>query len=496
MSKHSARLSGPTVTSDYTNRRAELPGSGAPQCGECSMLPAAPPKERRPPRRRSEYVAALGGLLAVVVLASYINNWLLYRSVRDEMDRLMGERLLSIATTLGRSLADRLPQLEEADATSLRSAAEGELRAVAAANDLDNITLVTRDGRVVVDLTGLAFGALHPLFAIQPEVQTVLISGLPQTTRLERVEVPGRGREFLKAGYAPIESRAGEITGVVAVEGGSAFFAVLPEMRRKVVTSALIGLALALVLGVAFFRSLRSLMRLEDSLRATAAMAAIGQIASVVAHEVKNPLAIIRSRAERVRAKIEGGRDSREVLEWFEAIPAEIDRLNEIVTSYLSLARPEQSAEGEAELGPVLEEIVRLLRADLAGRGISISLDLAKDAPAQVAMGARSLKQVVLNLVLNASQAIDAAGAIAVRTRPLGSGVALEVEDSGAGMTSREIARAYEPFYSTKATGSGLGLTLVQSLVHARGGRLDFDSAKGRGTVARVWLPVPKKEVS
>jgi signal transduction histidine kinase len=434
-------------------------------------------------RRRSDYLALLGALLALTVLVSYGNGWLLYRQVRNELDRLMGERLLAIATTVAGTIgSDRFAELAVFGASSVAyGETRVELATIAASNDLENITLLDSSGNTIFDLSGEApLGAPNALLALQPELQTALISGLPQTSPLVRVPVAGRS-QFMKAGYAPIEQELGGVVGAVVVQGSSAFFAVLPELRSKAIGSALIGLFAVSVLGFFFFRVLRSLTRLEDSLRSTAALSAIGQIASIVAHEVKNPLAIIRSRAERVRAKIEAGKDSAEVLSWFEAIPSEIDRLDEIVTSYLSLARPD-AGERRSDTRAVIEEIARLLRPDLDRRGVALTLEVP-DEPLEAAIGARSLKQILLNLLLNAAQAMEGeGGSIVIGAARQEERVRVSVRDTGRGMSEEEIRRAFEPFYTTKATGSGLGLTLVRSLVQGSAGVMDIKSRPGKGT--------------
>jgi signal transduction histidine kinase len=190
-----------------------------------------------------------------------------------------------------------------------------------------------------------------------------------------------------------------------------------------------------------------------------------------------------------VRARIVSGKDPREILEWFDVIPAEVDRLDAILTGYLSLARPEAEGEGECRPAEVAAETARLLGPELERRGIRLELDTAAAGVLPAAMGGRSLKQVLLNLLLNASQAMDSGGEISVRVRPDGSWIMIEVEDGGCGMSEADRRRALEPFFTTKPTGSGLGLTLVHSLVQAREGRLDIRSTPGQGTRVTVRLP-------
>ena len=141
-------------------------------------------------------------------------------------------------------------------------------------------------------------------------------------------------------------------------------------------------------------------------------------------------------------------------------------------------------------------ETLSLLGSDLTQRGITFSKEgaLTESKPLIVPMGARSLKQVYLNLILNAAQAMTAGGRIVARARRLTHQIDLEVEDDGPGMSEEVRRRVLEPFFTTKPTGSGLGLTLVSSLVQARGGSVEIRSLAGRGTVVVAHLPTTGRE--
>jgi len=444
--------------------------------------------------RRGRYLALLAVLLGLVLAVSFVAQWWLYRAVRDQMDGLMGERLLAVATVVAGTIGwDGVLELSVAGSASTRyEETRKRLREIAGQNDLDALTLVDSDRRVLLAIGPAAEpGRIDPALELETALTDVLVTGRPRSSPLSRIEVRGLRDEYLKAGYAPIVDPDGTVVGAVVVEGGRQFFAVLPALRSRLLFSAGLGFLATAALGVVFFLTLRSLVRLEDSLRGTAALTAIGQIASVVAHEIKNPLAIIRSRSERVRAKIEAGKDPAEVLEWFDVIPQEVDRLNEIVTNYLSLARPDRDAEARCRVSAVAEEIALLLRHDLERR--SIELRLEGEPELHAAIGARSLKQVFLNLVLNAVDAIGegTSGQIRIQARSRSAKwVEVRVSDTGKGMTPAERSRILEPFFTTKPTGSGLGLTLVQSLVHGAGGRVEIESRPGEGTSVVLLIPV------
>ncbi|MBK8231091.1 MAG: hypothetical protein IPK72_10995 [Candidatus Eisenbacteria bacterium] len=448
--------------------------------------------------RRGRYVAVLALLLTALLLAGNVTGLLLYRSLQAEIDRELGDRLVMVASTAAQAIGSSGMGRAGIEPESVRR----ELERLALTNELDNIVLVDASARTLIDLRAQAVpGDRHPLADLDPGLEATLLSGLAQSTELIRAD--GAPGAYLKTGFAAIESDAGEILGAIAVEGGSGFFRALTALRTRLFWAQGIGTLAVVILGTLFFRILRSFVRLEDSLRQSSALLAIGQISAVVAHEIKNPLAIIRSRSERVRAKIEAGKPREEILEWFDAIPNEVDRLNQILGNYLSLARPDQNAEGSCEVEQVMRETAALLEPDLARRGITLQTSGGEaresGVPLRAAFGARSLKQVLLNLVLNASEAIQAqgpgsTGRIGLVARRVGDRIEIVTTDDGPGMSDEARRRALEPFFTTKPTGSGLGLTLVSSLVRARGGRLRFESAAPKGTVVRLELPAPTGE--
>lgn len=450
-------------------------------------------------RSRGRYLTLLWLLFCLILLAANVSSVLFYASARREVDAELGDRLIAIATTLAQTVGERgLDELSAgtpSTAPGLRSpVASAELERIARGNALDNIVILDAEGVCVADLRdSSAVAREHPLLQLYPEVSTTLVSGLPASTPLTQARA--WTGDFLKAGVAPIEDDAGAVLGAVVVEGGSGFFSILARQERRAWWVAATSMGLVLLLAALFVRTLRGLVLLERSLRRQSALVAIGQISALVAHEIKNPLAIIRSRAERVQKKIDAGRPKEEILEWFEVIPREVDRLDRILTNYLSLARPGESGVPRCAPALVLRDTLALVDPELQKRGIRRELDPALDpeAPAagtfDAAIEARALHQVFLNLILNAAQAMENGGTLRLRGRALARTVELEVEDDGPGMDEATRRRVTEPFFTTKPTGSGLGLTLVSSLLDARGGRLDLRSAPGSGTTARISLP-------
>ena len=167
----------------------------------------------------------------------------------------------------------------------------------------------------------------------------------------------------------------------------------------------------------------------------------------------------------------------------------EIARLDYIVTQFLQAIRPSAPQLRVASLDDVVKETLELLRPEIENRGIAIKERLARQL-ATSPIDAAQIKQALVNLVKNASQAMTKGGVLSVQTDSGVDGVVVSIADTGGGIPQEQINRIFEPFYTTKKKGTGLGLMIVQRIVRDHGGRIDLESRVGKGTTFRIWLPL------
>lgn len=242
---------------------------------------------------------------------------------------------------------------------------------------------------------------------------------------------------------------------------------------------------------------------------------ALTLLAASVAHEIGNPLnalhihlqlmerelkkltpppsrfvsGAINSRAHKAASQDATAEVARKLENYLSVAKGEIDRLDYIVTQFLQAIRPVAPQLKPASLNEVVEKTLNLLRPELLNRSLEIKTKFAPQLP-KSPIDANQIQQALVNLIKNAMQAMTKGGTLTVQTGEGSDGVWVSVADTGSGIPQEQVARIFEPFYTTKKKGSGLGLMIVQRIVRAHGGRMDLESQMGRGTTFRIWLPL------
>lgn len=224
--------------------------------------------------------------------------------------------------------------------------------------------------------------------------------------------------------------------------------------------------------------------------RLLAQYAEIAALAGGLAHEIKNPLSTINLNLELLAEDFAGSEESRDrrAQKKIEVVRRECRRLQSILDEFLKFARVGEIDSVEADLNQAVTEFIEFYRPQAAEGGIEISPHLSPDLPG-VRLDLMLFRQVLLNLALNAQQAMPKGGLLELQTRVQDGWVRLDLIDNGAGMDERTLSRIFQVFFSTKPGGSGLGLPTVRKIVEAHGGRIDVDSAPGRGTRFTILLP-------
>jgi len=254
-----------------------------------------------------------------------------------------------------------------------------------------------------------------------------------------------------------------------------------------------------------FFKDLTKVEQMEERERLRDRLAALGEMAAAIAHEVKNPLASIEVMAGVLKRQMT---DHEEALETLNDIIKEAKMANSIVVEVLEFVRPIQLQVERAALDEVLKDSITLAEGKMRRGAVSIDTVIEADVPEMLA-DPHQLRQLFSNLLANAFEALGGEGHVDLRAwllpgedEPVGAAdpqppqVVVEVRDSGPGITADDMERIFSPFFSTKPQGTGLGLAIVRKVVDAHDGHIDAVSAPGRGATFRVTLPVVPSERS
>src|SRR6185295_6149947 len=184
---------------------------------------------------------------------------------------------------------------------------------------------------------------------------------------------------------------------------------------------------------------------------------------------------------------------ARRLDEYLGVAKGEIHRLDYIVTQFLQAIRPAPLQIKLASLNDVVDKTLELLQPELDNRGITIKTKLARHLP-ETPIDPTQTQQALVNLVKNAMQAMTKGGTLRLQTGDTTEAVWVSVADTGGGIPQEQINRIFEPFYTTKKKGTGLGLMIVQRIVRAHGGRIELESQVGRGTTFRIQLPLHERK--
>lgn len=241
---------------------------------------------------------------------------------------------------------------------------------------------------------------------------------------------------------------------------------------------------------VLLLRDLGEERRLHDAIRHKEKLAAIGGLAAGVAHEIRNPLSSIKGIASYYKSKFEDGSEDKEMAG---VMIEEVDRLSRAVSELLELARPAKLNIKSSNVNNLLEHSVRLIQREATAKNVRIQLNITADS-LLVDIDPDRLSQSLLNLYLNALQAMPNGGQLTIDSSAVGGAARIDIRDSGAGICLEDLSKIFDPYFTTKSKGTGLGLAIVQKIIEAHHGIVKVRSAIGQGSVFSIILPLKSKE--
>jgi two-component system sensor histidine kinase HydH len=246
-------------------------------------------------------------------------------------------------------------------------------------------------------------------------------------------------------------------------------------------------------LGYVFiFRDLVEVRRLQQEVERTKRLASLGSLAAGVAHEIRNPLSSVKGFATYFREKL---KDSPQDRDTATTMIQEVERLDRVIGQLLEFARPSTLKIKPVRVTDLIRHSLKLIEGDARTKGVEVKTDLPANLP-QALVDADRMNQVLLNLYLNAIQAMDGGGVLQITvsrddSRKL---TTITVSDNGRGIEAADQERIFDPYFTTKSDGTGLGLAIVHKILDAHGGSIKVRSQKGAGTTVTMTLPDGEEE--
>ncbi|MHB9036043.1 MAG: GAF domain-containing protein [Armatimonadota bacterium] len=237
---------------------------------------------------------------------------------------------------------------------------------------------------------------------------------------------------------------------------------------------------------VIIFEDITREIKMEDEFRRMGELAAVGQLAASIAHELRNPLSSIKGAAQFLRNEYQ---DEPAIVEFLGIIVDEVNGLNKLTTEFLDFARPMQLELKPTSVNDIVEKTLHLMSVHITDSNVMVNESLAKSIP-EIQADDSQLEQVLKNMVINSLQAMPEGGSLTIETgaTPYG-GAFIAVSDTGVGIAQDKLERIFQPFFTTKTKGTGLGLSVVHKIVENHGGRIEVSSELEKGTTFKIVLP-------
>ncbi len=242
---------------------------------------------------------------------------------------------------------------------------------------------------------------------------------------------------------------------------------------------------------IVIFQDLTAINEMKESLEKSRQLAFIGEIAANLAHEIRNPLASISGSIQMLKGELARDKTNARLMQ---IILRGKDHLESFLKDFLLMARPALGAREELDIRETIRDIIESLRYVADWHELLDVVMVLTDDPLYIRANKTEIRQILWNLMLNAVQSMPEGGVLKVEARPARveerDGAEISIGDTGCGIKEQDFSKIFDPFYTTRNTGTGLGLAVVNRILEAYGGKIHMQSEPGKGSVFTIWLPV------
>ena len=440
-------------------------------------------------KKRKIYIASvLIGTFFFLVLFN-VGSWLFVKQIERYLDDELGKRLTSAAGLTAMLIEDLLNSVGDVQEEYYNPFSDDYVRAFTNLTlaesekytDLQGSFIVDNSYTILVTTSQEIFSLGDRLSYIQ-EDSLLFAQAWNGTIIVSPLHVLENNR--FKSAYAPIRSNAQITVAVLVLEANADFFELLRNFNSGRTLGIISSAGLLLLLSLFLYWAVTLFLRTESSLRQAERLAYMGQMAATVAHEIRNPLGVISSTADVLKQRYNNPDKPDEL---FDYIPLEIRRLNRLVNDFLVLSREPKLQLAKNNIQDCIQKAVTVIKPEF--KAADVTLNTTTDSPPPAfSFDQDALYQVLLNILINALQATPAGGRVNILVIGLKNNIKIEITDTGSGIEG-DIEKVFEPFYSTKATGSGLGLAVTRKIIESHGGSITIKSEKNKGTCVTIILP-------
>ncbi len=437
-------------------------------------------------RNKWAVIVVLIGAVFFVLSANYFASWFFLKEMENTLDRELGRRLEAVASLTARVIESDV--LTASFGQEIDELNRPILRDVLALQKQEN----QLQAAFLTDMHFQVISAFPEIYETGQPLTHLVSDSLQMRVALKGVVVSSPlyaiSGHYFKSAYAPLRNSLGTIIGLVIVEASADYFTLLQQYERGLVYGGFVVALVFALLSAFIYWSVTRFARFQQSMQRHERLAAMGQMAATVAHEIRNPLGIIKNTAEILRRKYAEEQDD----ELLQFIPSEVDRLNRLVSDFLEFAR-----DRELQIEPNdLVETIRRAIDDIRHEASAQDVDFAFRKEFErliVPHNPDAIRQVMFNLILNAVQAMEGKGRVTVLlnygTHWGRKQVLVSIIDTGPGLPA-DSKTIFEPFFTTKTSGSGLGLAVSNQIIEKHGGVLTAENGEQGGTIFQFSLPL------